>query len=556
VSVADEWEHDADVVVVGFGGAGCAAAIAAHDAGARVIVLEKMPAGREGGSTRVSGAVWFDNRDPARAADYLRNLSAGKPIPEPVVRAWAAETARNTDWLRGLGIDTAMAVAHPPEYPELDGSEANGGWVGVDGRMGGGLLYAALATAVRARGIEVLLACPARELIQDADGAVCGVRVAGSDGEWRVRARRGVVLTTGGFEGNREMVRDFLPLTDPVLWGSPAATGDGHKMAQRVGADLWHMGNMMTLPGVRVPGLETGFYASFPHAKGFIYVGFDGTRCYDETIATGHGHARIHGSYELFPTRPMHVVFDEATRRAGPIVAGRDRLAVGWAALVEGYDWSSDNSAEIALECGHESPASAVIRHGGGSVGLEAVAECGHESPASAVIRHGGGSVGLEAVAECGHESPASAAIQHSGSVGLEADSVSGNGGIVRADSIAELALALGVDPDALERTVARYNAACAAGVDDQFGRDPATLTPLVEPPFYGFTSGPLLAWTNGGPRRNERAEVLDPFGAAIPGLYAAGNVSSTYSWCKDGGFHIADALAFGRIAGRNAAAR
>jgi len=49
---------------------------------------------------------------------------------------------------------------------------------------------------------------------------------------------------------------------------------------------------------------------------------------------------------------------------------------------------------------------------------------------------------------------------------------------------------------------------------------------------------------------------VLDPYGAVIPGLYAAGTVSSTYSWCKDGGFHIADAIVFGRIAGRHAAAR
>jgi succinate dehydrogenase/fumarate reductase flavoprotein subunit len=57
-----EVDEEVDVVVVGFGAAGCAAAIEAHDAGARVVVLEKMPAGREGGNTRVSGGVWFDNR--------------------------------------------------------------------------------------------------------------------------------------------------------------------------------------------------------------------------------------------------------------------------------------------------------------------------------------------------------------------------------------------------------------------------------------------------------------------------------------------------------------
>ena len=64
-----------------------------------------------------------------------------------------------------------------------------------------------------------------------------------------------------------------------------------------------------------------------------------------------------------------------------------------------------------------------------------------------------------------------------------------------------------------------------------------------------------MVAWSNGGPRRNEKSQVLDPFGQVIPRLYAAGIVSSTYSWNKDGGFHIGDALAFGRVAGRTVAA-
>ena len=110
--------------------------------------------------------------------------------------------------------------------------------------------------------------------------------------------------------------------------------------------------------------------------------------------------------------------------------------------------------------------------------------------------------------------------------------------------------------PATLEGSITRYNAACEHGHDEQFGRDPATLTPVVEPPFYGFTWAPMLAWSNGGPRRDERAQVLDVAGEVIPGLYAAGNISSTYSWCKDGGFHIADALVFGRVAGREAATR
>ncbi|HUH38074.1 MAG TPA: FAD-binding protein, partial [Spongiibacteraceae bacterium] len=127
-------------------------------------------------------------------------------------------------------------------------------------------------------------------------------------------------------------------------------------------------------------------------------------------------------------------------------------------------------------------------------------------------------------------------------------------GWIKRANTIAELADILSLDKDVLEDTVARYNAACRAGSDSMFNRLPGTLDPLSEPPYYAMSSPPLLGWTNGGPRRDGRGRVLDPYRKPIKGLYAAGSVSSTYSWGKDGGFHIADALAFGRVAGREAA--
>lgn len=127
-------------------------------------------------------------------------------------------------------------------------------------------------------------------------------------------------------------------------------------------------------------------------------------------------------------------------------------------------------------------------------------------------------------------------------------------GWIKRAQTIAELAEILSLDANTLHDTIARYNQACRSGVDDVFGRNPDTLDPVSAPPYYAISSPPLLGWTNGGPRRDGRARVLDPYMNHIQGLYAAGSVSSTYSWGKDGGFHIADALAFGRIAGREAA--
>ncbi len=471
------WDVEADVVVLGFGAAGCAAAIAARDAGASVIVLEKMPEGKEGGNTRVSGGIWFHNPDVEGLKTYLRALCAEYPVPEAVISVWSEETAKNTDWLEGIGAEPAVHGDYQPEYPELEGSEAYGGYLGVEGEMGGGRLYGVLAAAVRSKGADVRLDTPGRELVQDKQtGEILGV-VAGREGETlRVRARRGVVLATGGFEANPQMVRDYLRLSDPPVWGSPAGTGDGIKMAQKVGADLWHMDNMMSTIGLRAPGFESGFYVAFVFAFGFLYTGADGTRCVDELPQVGHGQAILHGNYKLFPDQPMHVVFDETTRLAGPLSPPSEVLNVGWNVRIEGYDWSMDNSAEIE------------------------------------------------------------------------------KGWIQRADTIAELAVKIGVDATTLEETVARYNRACEAKVDEAFGRSAATLVPVVDPPFYGFESAPLLGWSNGGPRRNEKSQVLDPFAAVIPRLYAAGCISSTYSWNKDGGMHIADSLAFGRVAGRTAA--
>ncbi|GIH71154.1 FAD-dependent oxidoreductase [Sphaerimonospora thailandensis] len=469
------YDRQADVVVLGGGAAGCAAAIAAHDAGAEVLILEKCPPETAGGNTRVSGGSWFENLDADRAAVYLRNLCGDFPVPEEVIRVWAEETRLNSKWMESLGGNVVANGVYTPEYPHLDGADCYGGYRSIEGRMGDQVLYQFLTDAVRARGIEIRYATPGRELITDG-GAVVGVVAEQDGGRLRVRARRGVVLATGGFENDPAMVRDYLRLPPCPVWGSPAGTGDGHRMAQKAGADLWHMDNMAAFTGIRVPGSHSGFFIR-PPATGFIWVADDGRRFVDEAPALGgHGQARVHGRDELHPVRAAYVVFDERTRRAGPLCPPRMYLPVGWQLLMEGYDWSPDNQAEID------------------------------------------------------------------------------RGWIRRADTVAELAVGLGLDPETLTETVSRWNAACAAGRDDHFGRRPESLTPLDEGPFYAFESAPLLGWTSGGPRRDEHCRVLDPFGSVIPGLYAAGSVSSTYSWAKDGGFHIADALAFGRVAGRHAA--
>ncbi|MGJ3507664.1 FAD-dependent oxidoreductase [Enemella sp. A6] len=469
-----------DVVVLGSGAAGAAAAISAYDAGASVVILEKCAPDQAGGNTRVSGSSIFHSLDAERGADYLRALADRFPLPEDVVRTWADETVANAEWLTSIGanLQKVPGYGEQPEYPELDGSDAYGGYLAIDGVLGHQVLWQFLMQALADRGIEIHYETPGRRLRTDGQGTVTGV-IAEHDGtEVEFGARRGVVLATGGFQANAELVQQYLPLSEPKLWGTPHATGDGLKMAMAVGADLWHMDNMMSISGVPDPETQQAWYQAFVFRPGFIWVAPDGRRFINERAKSGHGVALLNDVYEVFPTRRMHVVFDEATRAAGPISLGKDLMAVGWNVLINDRHWSADNLAEVEA------------------------------------------------------------------------------GILVKGDTIAELADQLGVEAEVLTETITRYNAACAAGEDPYFGRDPDSLVPLETGPYYAYTAEPMLAWTNGGPRRNGKARVLNVWGEPIGGLYAAGEISSTYSLGKDGGFHMADALAFGRVAGREAAAR
>jgi succinate dehydrogenase/fumarate reductase flavoprotein subunit len=128
-------------------------------------------------------------------------------------------------------------------------------------------------------------------------------------------------------------------------------------------------------------------------------------------------------------------------------------------------------------------------------------------------------------------------------------------GWIVKADSLRELAGKIGKDPDALEKTVAAWNKSCAAGNDGEFGRQARQMAPIQAPPFYAAEFVPAFTNTQGGPRRNSFAQVLDVNRKPIPQLYSAGELGSVYSYHYQGGGNIAECIVFGCIAGERAAA-
>ncbi len=480
----DRWDEEAEVFVIGFGAAGMAASVTAHELGAKVILLEKAPEGKEGGNTRVAGQGYLNTSEAGKAAAYLRALCGHYAVPEPMVRVWAEEMCRNNDWLASLGGDPQEHQHQPVgiEFPDLPGSDCVHKF--HDGpTYGYSLTWKLFERLVKERPIRVLYETPGRALIQnDTTKEILGVRAEREGRPYFIKARKAVVLTCGGFENNQQMIRDYLPGV-PYCYtsGSPYNEGDGIGMALTVGADLWHMNNYagpsMALKVQEVPTTFSmqalHFSKEFP--GGMIVIGPDGRRFCDEKFKTRHGKVPQNGCWlPLFTPCPMFMIFDETLFRSAPLY---DKTpSHGWTQIIERYEWSEDNSAELA------------------------------------------------------------------------------KGWVKKATTLEALATAIGVPGSALTDTVRRWNGFCASGRDEDFGRT-LMRTPFGAGPYYAVELSPSMLNTQGGPRRNERAQIVRPDGSPIPRLYSAGELGSIYSYLYQGTGNIGECLAFGRIAGRNAVA-
>jgi hypothetical protein len=111
----------------------------------------------------------------------------------------------------------------------------------------------------------------------------------------------------------------------------------------------------------------------------------------------------------------------------------------------------------------------------------------------------------------------------------------------------------VGMNANGLAATVTAYNAACAAGVDNAFGRPKNTLLPLSNPPYYAMEVVECQTRTDGGPVHDAQARTLDVNDNPIPRLYSAGELGSAWGFLYGGGF--GEAIGMGHLAGVNAAA-
>ena len=335
-----------DVVIAGYGPAGAAAAIAAHDAGRRVLVLES--AGRGGGNARYSGGFLFDVPDEAAVA-HLDALCFGR-TDRRVLSAYAAGLHELDDWLRSLGGTTAPFEPPPtrlpapfPSWPHLPGGQRIRYRTVADGTgRRGEALWDLLDAAVRTRGIEVRYRTTAGRLVLSPDGAVTGLAARHAGEPVLYETAGGVILACGGFEADPMLADAYLPVGPSWPVGHPGNTGAGLIMAQQAGAALWHMYGCFGWFAFRTPEFPAPFAVDF-FAASHVFVDADGRRFADETGYEVHDRLRALLTYlprnPNRPRLPSWAVFDEAARLAGPLN--------GLLGTPNDYAWSPDNSAEI-----------------------------------------------------------------------------------------------------------------------------------------------------------------------------------------------------------------
>lgn len=530
-----DWDDEADLVVVGFGGAGAAAALQARECGLEVLAIDRFGGG---GATAYSGGVIYacQTRQQEEAGyadsadDMYRYLDAeGNALGPEALRRFCEESPADMAWLERHGVPYGGNVYLPKTaYPApghwlfFSGNErsprfaavarpAPRGHLPVTPGFGGHLHFARLRDAGLALGVRMLLHAPVRRLVLDKSGCVIGVEAhviapdaqqrhaelyravdpwkpfnaeraeaaiaeclaleAGQKGRRLIRARRGVILSSGGFVYNLEMLRQHRPLLGQLhaallRLGSMGCDGSGIALGQSAGG---------------ATGLMDRFFLGRPLAppEAFIYgvlVNSEGRRFVNE---------------------------DAYQSMFGDELAEQSRNGRAYLILDAHHFWKGVRQSMF--------PGKGLFKLWG--------------APALLNIALGG---------------------------------------TRRGSSLAKLALRTGIDAAVLEATLVEYNRLAATGVADPLGKAADKLVPFRKGPYYAINCsldnkyGPTFAFSLGGLLVDDDSGLVRrEDGSLIAGLYAAGR--SAVGLCSKGymtGLAIADTVFSGRRAARHAAGR
>jgi tricarballylate dehydrogenase len=456
-----------DLVVIGMGAAGLSAAVSyvdgttAQGRAPRVAVLERSPAQERGGSTRYTSS-WF------RVTEDRRLDPNFVPRMEAVSHGLAdLDYCRTLD--RELPASIAFLEQHGVEYVYFKQGLPNrntGGGLGMPAASGLGIVDGLAAVLERTEGVVLHYETEAVRLSVSSEGRVDGVVVRGRDGLLRPLHAEAVVIASGGFEGNKEMLTQYLgeracdiPVISP---GTGNNRGEGIRMAVEVGADTAGQFDMFHAEPID-PRATKPDPVIYPYTYGIV-VNRHGRRFFDEGKNSFDSTFEEIG-YEIWRNQEQTAFL----------------IADQTSAAVEGWE-------QVIFT----------------------------DQPP------------------------------------------------VTADSIGDLAAALGIDEERLERTVAEYNAAVGPGEFDPYsfdgkrtvGLDPPKsnwAAPLQSPPYIAYPLTCAICFTFGGIRTDPSARVVSPAGTPIPGLYGAGEVTGLYYHHYPAGTSVIRAVTFGRIAGQHA---
>lgn len=528
------WDDEADIVVIGFGGAGVAAALEAVENDANVLAIDRFSGG---GATAYSGAVFyagggtrqqreagFDDT-PAEMYKYL--AAEGNALGPEALRRYCEGSSADLHWVESHGVEFGgnaylEKTAYPPpghwlfysgqeklpEFKEI-AKPAPRGHLPATAGFGGHLYYGTLREAALNRGVRLLTHAPARRLVMDREGNVLGVEInalpetlwpahdklyarvspwkplngkraeraiaacraleAGVRNPRRIRARAGVILSTGGYIYNLNMLNRHGPLlgrsyTGLLRLGSMGCDGSGIEMGAAAGGqvdlmDRFYVGRPVAPPQAFLYGLMVNIYGE-RFVNEDAYQSIFGDRLAEQPddgramLILDHKHFWQGVKQSFFPGKGLFML------------------------------WGAPALLNLAL------------------------------------------------------------------------------GGTRRGRTLKALAKRAGIDPARLQRTVADFNARARAGQPDPLGKSPDKQVPLDDGPYYAVNVslnnkfGPTFAFTLGGLRvDDDSGEVKRADGSVIKGLYAAGRAA--VGLCSLGymsGLAISDTVFSGRRAARHAA--
>ena len=492
-ATAEDSTVEADVVVVGAGGAGMTAAITAAAEGKNVVILESQSM-VGGNSVRATGGmnagktVYQDENEFGESAGVEKTLKTAAEkyadnetitaLAKTVSEQWAAYQANPTgyfDSVELMELDTMIGGKgiNDPELVEtlcansadaidwldehgitLHNVSSFGGAsvkrihrpVNAEGKTVsvGSYMIPLLEENCKKAGVQILLNTTANEILTDANGAAAGIKATGSTGETVTVNAKAVVLTTGGFGANLDMVVKYKPeLKGFMTTNAAGIQGQGIEMAQAIGAATVDMDQIQIHPTVEAN--TAALITEGLRGDGAILINEEGQRFIDE-------------------------------------VGTRDVVSAAEIAQTGSYSWLVVDQAMV--------DASSVIQ---------------------GYIK---------------------------------------KGYTVTGETYEELGKAMGVDAAAFAETMEKWNGYVEAKNDPDFGRT-SFANPLNTAPYYAVKVTAGVHHTMGGLKINANTEVLNEKGEVIPGLFAAGEVTGgVHGANRLGGNAVADFTVFGRIAG------